>query len=400
MSLEQTRNIEFSQPFRQIISMIVVLILVAVGIYFLYGPISTVFNANPYLNGFIIAVFVFGVVSCFLQVFRLMASVSWLEGFAIDRPGHEFVEAPRLLVSLSTLLRDRRARASLTATSTKSILDSVATRLDEQRDINRYIVNVLILVGLLGTFWGLSLVVPGIVETMRTLAPKEGEEGLDVFNNLMAGLNEQLDGMGTAFASSLLGLAGSLVVGLLDLFTGHAQNRFYRNLEEWMSSITRIAYSGDGEGSGGASFTAEVMARTTDQIARLSDLIKRSEERAVESEHDMEKLVASIASLTDRMREDRRSAIAGARGEDPENARRLERIAVAQERVAQLMESQEQHEEGGDAESRLRLRNIDMQLLRILEEISAGRQDAIAEIRMDLARLTKTIMDLGGGEGR
>jgi hypothetical protein len=142
------------------------------------------------------------------------------------------------------------------------------------------------------------------------------------------------------------------------------------------------------------------MARTTDQIARLADMLKRSEERAVESDDNLEKLVGSIASLTDRMREDRRSMMAGARGEDPENARRLERIAIAQERVAQLMESQEQHEEGGDAESRLRLRNIDMQLLRILEEISAGRQDSTAEIRMDLARLTKTIMDLGGGEER
>lgn len=404
MSFEQTRTIEFSQPFRQIISMVVVLILVAIGVYFLYGPIETVFNANPYLNGFIIAVFVFGVVSCFLQVFRLMASVNWLEGFAIDRPGHEFVEPPRLLVSLSTLLRDRRARASLTATSTKSILDSVATRLDEQRDINRYIVNVLILVGLLGTFWGLSNVVPGIVETLRSLAPREGEQSLDVFNNLMEGLNEQLDGMGTAFASSLLGLAGSLVVGLLDLFAGHGQNRFYRDLEEWMSSITRIAYSGEGDASGAAGVTAELIDRTTDQIALLADLMKRSEQRSLETEDNLEKLVGSIASLTDRMREDRRSMMgaprAGAMADDGEMARRLERIAVAQERVAQLLESQDREEEGQDAESRLRLRNIDMQLLRILEEISAGRQDAIAEIRMDIARLTNTIIELGGGEGR
>jgi len=171
-----------------------------------------VFEANPYLNGFIAGVFVVGVLACFWQVLTLTSAVNWLEGFAVDRPGHEFVDPPRLLNTLSSLLRDRRARAALTASSTRSILDSVAQRLDEQRDITRYIVNLLILVGLLGTFWGLSQVVPGIVETMRGLGDVEGN-ALDAFGTLMSGLNAQLDGMGTAFASSLLGLAGSLVVG-------------------------------------------------------------------------------------------------------------------------------------------------------------------------------------------
>ena len=118
-------------------------------------------------------------------------------------------------------------------------------RIDESRDITRYIINLLIFLGLLGTFWGLSLTVPAVVDTIRSLAPQDGDTSdVSVFDNLMTGLESQLGGMGTAFASSLVGLAGSLVVGLLELFAGHGQNRFYRELEEWLSSITKIGLSG------------------------------------------------------------------------------------------------------------------------------------------------------------
>ena len=401
MQIEQGRQIEFSQPIRQIAMMIAVLCLVGVAVFFLYRPIEAVFNANPWLNGFIGGLFVVGVLACFWQVTQLISAVSWLEGFAIDRPGHEFVEPPRLLISLSSLLRDRRARASLTATSTRSILDTVATRLDEMRDITRYITNLLILVGLLGTFWGLSNVVPGIVETMRSLTPKEGEGSMEVFNNLMGGLNDQLDGMGTAFASSLLGLAGSLVVGLLDLFGGHAQNRFYRELEEWLSSITRISLASEGDGAGGGGFALDVLERSAEQVDALAELVRRSEEKRVETDARLGQLADAVQQLAQRMGEDHDAlaAISRHQSDDAENARRLDRIAAAQERIAQLLEKS--GEEGGmeaDAEARLRLRNIDKQMLRILEEISAGRQDATAEIRMDLARLTRAIT--GETDGR
>jgi hypothetical protein len=137
----------------------------------------------------------------------------------------------------------------VTPASAKSVLDSVGARMEESRDITRYIANLLIFLGLLGTFFGLATTVPAVVETIRSLQPTEGEEGLAVFGRLMDGLEDQLGGMGTAFASSLLGLAGSLVVGLLELFAGHGQNRFYREMEEWLASITRVSLSsGDGEG--------------------------------------------------------------------------------------------------------------------------------------------------------
>ena len=268
MTIVQERQIEFSQPVRQIALMIVALAFVGVAMFFLYGQISNVFNANPILNGAIGGIFVIGVLACFWQVLILRAAVTWLEGFAIDRPGHEFVEPPRLLRAISSLLRDQRARQALTASSTRSILDSVAMRIDESRDITRYIINLLIFLGLLGTFWGLSLTVPEVVNTIRSLQP--AEDGSINFDQLMTGLESQLEGMGTAFASSLLGLAGSLVVGLLELFASRAQNQFFRELEDWLSTITRIAVTGDSADGDQVSAAAALMEQNSAQIAELT----------------------------------------------------------------------------------------------------------------------------------
>lgn len=393
MTFVQERQIEFSQPVRQIVLMIIALALVGVGVFFLYGPISAVFNANPYLNGAIIGIFIFGFLACFWQVLMLRSAVTWLEGFAIDRPGHEFVNPPRLLVSLAALLRDRRARASVNTSSARAILDAVATRIDEQRDITRYISNLLILVGLLGTFWGLSNVVPGIVATMQSLTISDGQASMDVFQSLMEGLNEQLDGMGTAFASSLLGLAGSLVVSLLDLFASHGQNRFYRELEEWLSSIVRITYSSDdGDGStAGSGYTADLLDRSADQIDALVEISRKAETARSETDARIAALTEAVAKLAEGQ-----GAAAPAEGAAPAHdptpdlLRRLDRLAATQERLAALLE------ETAGPEQAQRLRSIDTAMARLLEEVSAGRQDATAEIRMDLARLTRAVQ---GGEG-
>ena len=397
MSLVQPRRIEFSQPIRQVLLMLAVVALVAAGAWLIYGPLRQVFDANPYLNGFILGVFVVGVLACFWQMVTLRAAVSWLEGFAIDRPGHEFVDPPRLLISFASLLRDRRARQGLTATSTRSILDSVSTRLEEQRDITRYIANLLILIGLLGTFWGLSQVVPGIVETMRGLATDDtGADPLAMFGNLMGGLNAQLDGMATAFASSLLGLAGSLVVGLLDLFAGHGQNRFFRELEEWLASITRI---GLGEsGAEGDAMAAEALLRAAERTEALVEVMTESEAARGDAARRLDALAEGVARVAAALE----AAEGRPAGPGPEMMAALTRIAEAQERATALLQAAADKDEH-DAEERLRLRNIDIQMARLLEEVAAGRQESTAEIRMDLARLTRAVMgDRGpdrGGRG-
>ena len=219
MSPDSRIEPQFSQPVRQIVMMLIVLGLAVAVAILLYPTVSGVFLSSPYLNGFIFLVFLVGVGACVWQVLALVASVSWIESFARERPAQEAARAPTMLAPLAALLSERRSRQALSSGSTRSILDSVATRIEEQRDLTRYLINLLIFLGLLGTFYGLATVVPAVVETIRSLAPQEGDSAVAVFDNFMSGLEGQLAGMGTAFASSLLGLSGSLLVGLLDLFS-------------------------------------------------------------------------------------------------------------------------------------------------------------------------------------
>lgn len=377
---DQKAQPQFSQPFRQILFMFVVIGLIGAGFYLGQAQIIAIYNSNPYLNGVILGVFVLGVLSCFNQVFLLIKSVRWIERFARDAGGHSYVAAPSLLAPLATLLRSRGARSQISSSSGRSILDSVAQRIDEDREITRYIGNVLIFLGLLGTFYGLATTVPALVETIRSLSPGDGEDGADIFSRLQAGLESQLGGMGTAFSSSLLGLAGSLVVGLLELFAGHGQNRFYRELEEWMSTITRVGLDGDEGGSGDSG----VMGAFVDQLGELIDTIQMSmgqiDADREENERRFGSLAESIEQLTQVSENDSTEAL-------------LKRVAEGQDKLITKLD--ESGMEGIDAESRMRLRSIDVQLLRILEEMSAGRQESIGDLRNELTNLTSAIRDRG-----
>jgi len=378
----------FAQPVLQITWMIVVLAAVSAVGYVAYPKVADVFQANPYLNGVIGLVFVIGVFACFWQVLQLINSVSWIEGFAGGRAGHTMVKAPRLLAPLAALLRTRGAKMQIGSSSSRSILDSVATRIDEARDITRYLVNLLIFLGLLGTFYGLATTVPAVVETIKSLAPKEGDTSVDIFSRLMNGLEAQLGGMGVAFGSSLLGLAGSLVVGLLELFASHGQNRFYRELEEWLSTITRLGFSSDGDGGADTSGTAALLEHFSEQMEALQTLFTQSDVSRTLMDEQLGELVQSVNGLVTKI------------DSGGQTVQAMNRIAEGQDRMIELMEGRGGDEVGGvDAESRMRLRSIDVQLLRILEEMAAGRQESTADLRNDLGNLTKAVRQLSGAPG-
>ncbi|MDF3854891.1 hypothetical protein BDE18_1416 [Paracoccus pantotrophus] len=481
---------QFSQPVRQIVLMLIVLVLVVAGAWFAYGRIVSIFHSNEYLNGLILAVFVMGVLGCFWQVAELVKSVSWIERFAARRRaaaerGVSAAEpagpddAPRLLAPLAALLGQRGpVGGAISTESSRSILESVATRIDEARDITRYLANLLIFLGLLGTFYGLATTVPAVVDTIRALAPQEGESGLEVFNKLMTGLESQLGGMATAFSSSLLGLAGSLVVGLLELFVAHGQNRFYRELEEWMSGFTRIGLGGaEGQGLGEAALagfierveaqmaglqafyasrdelrdqeaaaadqrslalaegverlaallgtdrdrlgetlaaereaTAQALSgveraigglaeprRDPDLVALLERLAEGQDRLAAEPRHD-----PALPAMLERLAEGQERLAALASGSSPEDARlarALERLAEGQERLLELGAQKPAAASGDDPEARMRLRSIDVQLGRLVEESASGRDGLIAELRSDLAALTRAIRNLERGDG-
>lgn len=381
---ERTENdaeLRFALPIRQVTFMLLAVMAAAAGGYVAFPRVAPVFLANPYLNGVIAAVFLFGVLATFWQVWQLFVSVAWIKGFAADRPGYEPQKAPRLLASLAALMRSRGARMQISATSSRTILDSIATRVDEARDITRYIVNLLIFLGLLGTFYGLATTVPAVVDTIRSLAPTEGESSVDIFTRLMGGLETQLGGMGTAFASSLLGLAGSLIVGLLELFASHGQNRFYRELEEWLSTITRLGYAaGDGEGGGDQAVLVQVLDQMVGQMEGLQRLFIQADEASSLSETRLATLTTALERMSDKMD----SAIAN----EGQQAAAFERMTDSQERLIAALQAGATGEHV-DAESRMRLRSIDVQLLRILEEMSAGRQESLAELRGDLKSLLR-----------
>lgn len=377
---------QFSQPIRQVFLMLLVLGLSGAGVVLALPSVLPVFQANPYLNGFIVGVFGVGVIACFYQVVQLMISVRWIEAFASGDRGAVDSSAPQLLAPLATMLRSRRQKMQIGASSTRSILDSVATRIDEAREITRYIVSLLIFLGLLGTFFGLATTVPALVDTIRGLAPQDGETGVDVFSRLMTGLESQLDGMGVAFASSLLGLAGSLIVGLLELFAGHGQNRFYRELEEWLSSITRLSFSsGDGDSGVDLGIAGVALDQMSEQIERLQDMFARSDAARADVDDRLGQLADSVERLAERIEASSPSAHA------------MTRIAEGQEQLAEALTQRVAAGGGGDgidAESRMRLRSIDVQMLRILEEISAGRQESMAELRTELSALTRALKDV------
>ncbi|GEM_PF-94990 len=525
---------QFSQPVRQIVMMLIVLALVAAGGWFAYGRIVSIFTANRVLNGIIVMVFALGVLTCFWQVAQLVNSVSWIERFAARRrnalesgvpvesaeaPHH----APRLLAPLAALLGSGGALGGIISTaSARSILDSVAARIDEARDITRYLSNLLIFLGLLGTFYGLATTVPAVVETIRALNPQEGETGLQLFDKLMQGLEGQLGGMATAFSSSLLGLAGSLVVGLLELFASHGQNRFYRELEEWMSGFTRLGLSGaDGEGldqaviagfmdhlSGqmadlhefylnrdasreeqttaadarllGVSQTIEALAgqilsqgqavrkqaeitgaalsRMVEGHERLSDghgRLAESNDRLAAVLHDgsesqtketrelqaillrladgqqqLSQQIATASQMATSEGQGRHGAmIRMADGQDrltahfltrdetgklsaDMTAQALARLAEGQERLIALSTREvvvtapsqpasgvnSEVDETALREAQMRLRSIDNQLAKMAEEMAATRADMIADLRGDMAALTRAIRKLGQGD--
>jgi len=370
---------QFTQPVRQITMMLAVVAMTTTGAIVAAPSVLPIFFANLWLNGFIVLVFFIGVVSCFAQVFQLISSVRWIENFVANRV-RLTAKVPKVLAPLATLLGTRSSQMKIAATSTQSILDSVSTRIEEAREITRYIVNLLIFLGLLGTFYGLATTVPALVETIRSLAPRDGEAGFEVFSRLMDGLESQLDGMGVAFASSLLGLAGSLVVGLLELFAGHGQNRFYRDLEEWLSSITRLGFaSGEAETSNEQDLAASIFAQMTEQLEHVQDMFVSGENSRAIVDQRLGTLAEALNGLTRHIEANTPSAEA------------LNRVAEGQERLLSVLAKMERSD-AQDAESRMRLRSIDVQLLRLLEEISTGRQETTIALRQQLERLTSAIL--------
>src|SRR5260370_28887611 len=220
-----------------LVRMMVFLVLCALVVVILYKQIAVAYVSNVGLNTVIIVVLAIGIMLTFRQVIRLFPEVDWVNGFRLADPGLAIERPPVLLAPMASILGERMGRMAISSTMMRGILDSIATRLDEARDISRYMTGLLVFLGLLGTFWGLIVTVGSVGSVINTL--KVGGDAQSTFDSLREGLAAPLSGMGISFSSSLFGLAGSLVLGFLDLQSSQAQNRFYTDLEDWLSTTVR-----------------------------------------------------------------------------------------------------------------------------------------------------------------
>jgi hypothetical protein len=232
-----------SSPRIYLLRMLIFLILCGLVAVVIHQQIWVAFKSNPPLNALIIGVLIIGILLSFRQVIRLFPEVAWVNEFRLADPGITVTRPPVLLAPMAAILRDRTGRMTISSLTMRGILDSIAIRLDEAREISRYMTGLLIFLGLLGTFWGLIETVGSVGKVLETL--NVGGEATSVFDTLKEGLAAPLAGMGIAFSSSLFGLAGSLVLGFLDLQMSQAQNRFHTDLEDWLATTVRDL-GGDG----------------------------------------------------------------------------------------------------------------------------------------------------------
>jgi hypothetical protein len=343
------------------------------------------FGSNPLLNGLILGVLLIGVVWNLRQVLTLRPEVAWLEHFRAPKLGAPAQAAPKLLGPMASMFSARRSdRLSLSAPAMRSVLDSIASRLDESRELSRYMTGLLIFLGLLGTFWGLLLTIGSVSEVIGGMSVGSGDLN-QLFNQLKTGLAQPLKGMGTAFSSSMLGLAGALVLGFLDLTAGQAQNRFYNELEEWLAGLTRLSSGvlGDNPGEGGnvPAYVQALLEQTAENLEGLQRILVRGEEGRAQTGQAMLTLTERLSALTDQMRASQTLMLRVAE-QQAQLGPVLARLAEAQASAAI------------DETVRSHLRNAEIYLGRLVDEVAQGRVQSTNEIRSEIKLVARTIAAL------
>lgn len=371
-----------TKPGRFLFRMIAFLIAVGAVITVLHAALLRAFMANPALNGLIAAVLVIGILYAFRQVWIVGQEVNWVEAWQKAQRGAAagaVGEPSTLLGPLARMLANRGPRGSLSAAATRALLDSVGSRLDEARDISRYFIGLMVFLGLLGTFWGLLETITGVSDTINALSLNSNDDINVLFSKLKGGLETPLAGMGLAFSTSLMGLAGSLILGFLDLQAGQAQNRFYNDLEEWLAGFTRVGGGAvvDGEQSVPA-YVQALLEQTADSLDNLQRTMARGEENRSQGGAALMQLNEKLSLLTEQMRAEQGLLL---------------KLTEHQIEMKPIMAKLAQNTESGsfDAASRGHLRNIDILLTRLLDDAAQGRAKLVDDMRAEIKLLSRTI---------
>jgi hypothetical protein len=340
------------------------------------GALAVAFMASPILNGLILGVFVVGVLITFRRVLSLQSEVAWIDGFRRHEVNPD--ATPHLLAPIVRILQAQNGEPyKVTAASLRSLLDGIRSRLEESRDVARYVMGLLVFLGLLGTSWGLLTTVQAAREIIGGLA-FDATGNLAFLGKLKQGLSQPLEGMGTAFSSTLFGLTGALILGFLHLQAGHAQTRFLNELKEWLSEAAPRLASGplDGDGSTPA-YVYALLEQTAESLDRLQRTLSDNEEERRHAGDKLFDLTEQIARLTDQM---------GA------EMRLFESLAESQAELTPVLHRLADGSAGAlDEASRVHLRNLDVSLTRLSEEATAGRDRLLRELRDELRLLCRTV---------
>ncbi len=380
-----------TKPGRFVTRMVVFLVLAVIVVALLHEVVLRAFFHNPALNGLILGVLVFGIGFCFRRVWSLWPEIRWIEAYRTSAPGYSMQSPPRLLAPIASYLgeQERRRRSALSAVSTRYLLDSVSNRLDETRDVSRYMIGLLVFLGLLGTFWGLLQTINAVGAVINGLSIGSGDM-VTMFDDLKSGLSAPLSGMGTAFSSSLFGLSGSLILGFLDLQANRAQNSFYNDMEEWLSGLTRLSGSSLGPVDGDGSVPAYIQAlleQTADNLERLQQIMMRSEENRAAAQHATAAVSERLAELGDHMSNQNHLLSTMVR-QQQDLAPTLQRLAQADNQSGAI-----------DDATRSHIRNLDVHLSRLAQELIGGREQMVNELRSEIKMVSRTIAHVAGDPG-
>ena len=368
-----------TRPTRYLTRMVLFLFIVCLALAVLFPALRAAFMANAVLNGVILGALFVGIIHTFRNVTMLRGEARWLETFQRDDIMEKRIQ-PKLLAPMATMLGEQKAdRLNLSTIAMRSLLDGIAMRLDESREISRYMIGLLVFLGLLGTFWGLLGTVESIGKVIGSLST--GNFGItSAFEDLKTNLKAPLAGMGTAFSSSLFGLAGSLVLGFLALQAGQAQNRFYNDLEEWLSGQTKLGRGGiAGEGDQPVpAFIQALLEQTADGLENLQRVIARSEESRIDANQKLVQLGEAVASLASTIRTEQNLMLKLAEGH--------------QEMRPVLTKLSEMGMNGSMPAEHFR--TLEGLVGRIANELSSGREETVQEIRTEIRLLARTIAAL------
>ena len=381
-----------TRPRRYVLRQVIFLLVIAGIAWMLQDLLLRAYASSPMLIGVILAALVLGIIFILWRTWALEPEVAWIDRFRDPRLRQIAVGAPpRLLAPMAVMLGERRESLSLSPMAMRTLLDGISLRLEESREISRYAIGLLIFLGLLGTFWGLLQTIAAVSDAISSLQVTSGDAA-QMFAKLKANIEGPLKGMSTAFGASLVGLSGSLVLGFLDLQLGQAQNRFFNDLEDWLSGVTRI-------GSGALSFESEqavpayveaLLERTAESLDDLQRNVQRSEERRSTDMSTSTQLVERLNLMTDALHQ-QHAALSRMAESDGElrNA-----ILLLANRATQSAQSG-----AGDEAARGHLRNLEAYLARLLEETVRGRTALADELRGEFKMLARTLAARPGAIG-